>query len=174
MFLPCGAKRTRIMRRITSKEDLFCRYYAETFNARESAIRAGFSVFPEKTAFKLLKRAEIRDRIREVCGISSELNGSSAEAGLRRIAFGSAADCLRLIFQSDEENLKQLDSLDLFLISEIKKPRDGCIEIKLFDRLKALEKLLQLNENSESGLAQPFYRALEESAAKLDAGRKTT
>ena len=162
------------MHKITSKEEMFCKFYAETFNAKESALRAGFSVFPEKNAFKMLKRKDIRNRIKQISGLCSELDCGNVEAGLKRIAFGSAADCFKLIFQSDEENLKQLESLDLFLISEIKKPRDGCIEIKLCDRLKALEKLAQLCETNTASSAQPFYKALEESAAKLDSNRKST
>ena len=50
--------------------------------------------------------------------------------------------------------------MDLFHISEIKRQKDGAIEIKFFDRLKALEKLekADLLNNEE---ANPFYKALE-------------
>ena len=41
---------------------------------------------------------------------------------------------------------EQLEHMDLFLVSEIKRPKDGSMEIKFFDRLKALEKLTDDSE----------------------------
>ncbi len=59
--------------------------------------------------------------------------------GLRRIAFGGIADVIRLL---TAEEIKDLDpeSLDLVMISELKFQRGGGIEVKLQDRVKALEK----------------------------------
>ena len=45
--------------------------------------------------------------------------------------------------------------MDLFLVSEIKRPKDGSMEIKFFDRLKALEKLGAGGEH-ETGAKQLF------------------
>ena len=45
--------------------------------------------------------------------------------------------------------------MDLFLVSEIKRPKDGSMEIKFFDRLKALEKLTDDSEKEDR--ATPFY-----------------
>jgi hypothetical protein len=42
-----------------------------------------------------------------------------------------------------------MESLELFNVSEIKKPKGGGIEIKFFDRLKALEHLEALANGSK-------------------------
>lgn len=63
-----------------------------------------------------------------------------AEAGYYRLAFGGVSDAMQLLY-TDKPSAQQLKEMDLFMISEIKKPKDGMLEIKFFDRLKALEKL---------------------------------
>ena len=56
--------------------------------------------------------------------------------------------------------------MDLFLVSEIKRPKDGSMEIKFFDRLKALEKLESRSE-SEDG-AKDLFDAINRSAKAVD------
>ena len=56
--------------------------------------------------------------------------------------------------------------MDLFLISEIKRPKDGAMEIKLFDRVKALEKLENLS--AANGAADSLFDAIGRSAAGCD------
>ena len=48
---------------------------------------------------------------------------------------------------------------DLFNVAEIKRPKDGAMEIKFFDRIKALEKLEDIDENDRSNVSD-FYKAL--------------
>ena len=50
--------------------------------------------------------------------------------------------------------------MDFFNVAEIKKLKDGDMEIKIFDRIKALEKLQQMNF-SEQKQALSFYNAIE-------------
>lgn len=61
-----------------------------------------------------------------------------AAAGYQRLAFGSICDAISLLYKSDPSK-EDLEGMDLFLVSEIKRPKDGSMEIKFFDRLKALE-----------------------------------
>ena len=56
---------------------------------------------------------------------------------LAELAFGKANDCVRLALE-DEPTVSKLD---LSLLSEIKRNEKGTVEIKLIDRLKALEHL---------------------------------
>ena len=77
-----------------------------------------------------------------------------AAAGYYRMAFGGVADALKLLYTENPTD-EQLSEMDLFMISEIKKPKDGMLEIKFFDRLKALEKLGCQQENS-SGVSGLF------------------
>ena len=49
--------------------------------------------------------------------------------------------------------------LDLSLLSEVKRSEKGAVEVKLLDRLKALEMLTALTEEGGEGLEE-FLRAL--------------
>lgn len=86
--------------------------------------------------------------------------------GLRHLAFGEIQDAIQLLFAQENEILEKLPSLDLFCISEIKRPKGGGMEIKFFDRIKALEKL---RDTKSEAPAQPlsFYKALEEGAKNV-------
>ncbi len=85
--------------------------------------------------------------------------------GLRRLAFGEIHDAVLLLFADESRIIDELPNFNLFNVSEIKRPRGGGMEIKFFDRIKALEKLRD-TENSSSVQPLAFYRALEESAKR--------
>lgn len=84
--------------------------------------------------------------------------------GLRRLAFGDITDAVTLLFESDENILNTLPQLNLFNVSEIKRPKGGGMEIKFFDRLKAVEKLRELIDSDEDKSPASFYTALEKGA----------
>lgn len=85
--------------------------------------------------------------------------------GLRRLAFGDITDAIILLYESEDNIINRLPELDLFNISEIKRPKGGGMEIKFFDRLKALDKLRELAEGTRENGATSFYEALERGAA---------
>ena len=85
------------------------------------------------------------------------------EKGLSELAFGSCSDAIKLLFMSDEEIMQRLPKLKLINISEIKRPKGGGMEIKFFDRIKALERL-GTDKISDSDSSISFYEALEKSA----------
>lgn len=85
--------------------------------------------------------------------------------GLRRLAFGEIRDAVSLLFESEDSIVEKLPRLDLFNVSEIKRVKGGGMEIKFFDRLKALDRLLQEADDSDTA-AVSFYEALERSAAR--------
>lgn len=87
--------------------------------------------------------------------------------GLRRLAFGEIQDAVTLLFESDENILSSLPRLDLFNVSEIKRQKGGGMEIKFFDRLKALERLGDVLDADSGQKAVSFYDALEKSAAGI-------
>lgn len=74
---------------------------------------------------------------------------------LAELAFGKPNDCVRLAL---EEGI-DLDSLNLSLLSEIKRSDKGMVEIKLIDRLRALEMLSQSAASGDSD-AESFLKAL--------------
>ena len=81
--------------------------------------------------------------------------GASAHKRLAELAFGNATDCVRLAL----EEKPQIDKLDLSLLSEIKRNDKGTVEIKLVNRLLALEQLSQL-AGSDTQEAADFLAAL--------------
>ena len=152
------------------KEKEFCELFCQTANPREAAFRAGYKLFPDKKALALLESEEIQSRIRQI----REKRFSEKDdfkAGLRRIAFGSIADAVKLML-ADSITDREIEGLDLFGISEIKRQKGGGMEIKFFDRLKALEKLSQLEQSSESAVLPPFYEALKKGAEALKEGER--
>lgn len=84
------------------------------------------------------------------------------EEGLCKLAFGDISDAVMLLYMSDEEALKRIPELNLFNVSEIKRPRGGGMEIKFFDRIKACERLRSdVPDDADRSLG--FYEALEKS-----------
>ena len=88
--------------------------------------------------------------------------------GLRRLAFGEIRDAVSLLFESEDDIIEKLPKLDLFNISEIKRVKGGGMEIKFFDRLKALDKLGQVISTTDKSQAKSFYEALENSTGKAE------
>lgn len=153
---------------LTSKETEFCRQFAQLRNVREAAARAGY-IFPEKAGLKLLSKPQIAAAVDSY----GELLRRSSEAadGLRRIAFGSVADAVKLAFAPEEA--ERAEELDLFMISEIKLPKSGGIEIKFYDRIKALEALCEISENGNQEGAAPFINAIFKGAEAMSGLEKS-
>lgn len=145
---------------LTKKEAEFCCLAAALGNPCEAAYKAGFTVFPQKKAEKLLRKKQISDEIEKIKDRNAKTN--AALTGLRRIAFGSVADAVNLAvnFGSDVDT----HALDLFSVSEIKYTTGKGVEIKFYDRLKALEKLAELESRQESSGAMSIYEAIANSA----------
>ena len=119
---------------------------------------------PEKSAVKLLRKKEIQNEIQR---IDKKRRQSEADisAGYFRLAFGCVSDAVKLIFSEDITEEK-IDSLDLFNISEIKRKKGGDVEIKFFDRLKALQQLYEMSEGADSGEAS-IFGAIRKGASAL-------
>ncbi len=143
---------------------LFCNLYCTTRNHREAAARAGYKIFPEKVGLRLLARQDIKDTL---SAMKRQVQSGDAAAGLKRLAFSSVSDALRLLYAEDPLTPAELEGLDLFMVSEIKRPKGGGLEIKFFDRIKALEKLSELDNISDNNRMAPFYSALTEGVRQL-------
>lgn len=152
---------------LSKKEKLFCSFYASTGNAYEAAIKAGYPQGSAgQTAQRLICDEIVAAYISEIMENRKKNAKASAICGYERLAFGSVADAVKLIFSEDPGQL-DLDKFNLFNIAEIKRPKDGSMEIKFFDRLKALEKLESLCTDCDEK-DKPFIRALEESAIAIN------
>ena len=93
----------------------------------------------------------LRDRIR-----NGRISRSDVTRRLAELAFGKANDCVRLALEDDP----QLGRLDLSLLSEVKRNDKGTVEIKLIDRLRALEQLAQVAGEDTQDL-EAFLQALQ-------------
>ena len=97
------------------------------------------------------KEKTLKQRIK-----SGEIRRQDVTRRLAELAFGKANDCVKLAL---EENLR-LDELDLSLLSEVKRNDKGTVEIKLIDRLRALEQLAQTAGEERSDV-DAFLQALQ-------------
>lgn len=145
-------------KKLNQKEISFCRYYALTQNHREAAARAGY-LNPDRAGMKLLSRPGIKTEINKY--IVTAVDSESVLNGLKRLAFGSVADAVRLIM-GDEDARENPEKLDLFCVSEIKVQKNGGVEIKFFDRIKALEKINEFSVSVNVGKDNPFISAIEQ------------
>ena len=101
----------------------------------------------EKTETALLRRIR-----------TGEIRQQDVVRRLAEIAFGRANDCVQLVLAENPD----LEKLDLSLLSEVKRNEKGTVEIRLIDRLKALEQLAQAaGEDTEA--AEHFLQALRQS-----------
>ena len=88
---------------------------------------------------------------------SGQIRQRDVTRRLAELAFGKANDCVRLALEDDPS----LDKLDLSLLSEVKRNDKGTVEIKLIDRLRALEQLALVAEEEKTNL-ESFLLALQD------------
>lgn len=93
----------------------------------------------------------LRTRIRQ-----GQIRREDVTRRLAELAFGKPNDCVRLAL----EEAADLETLDLSLLSEIKRSEKGMVEIKLIDRLRALEQLAQ-SAGEDRQQMEEFLRALQ-------------
>ena len=87
---------------------------------------------------------------------SGTLTRQDVARRLGELAFGKVNDCVRLVLQEAVE----VEGLDLSLLTEIKRNEKGTVELKLVDRLKALELLATMAQDDGSDL-ESFLKALQ-------------
>ena len=144
---------------------MFCFFYALSSDGKESAIKSGYEEKKaEQISARLLMRSDIR---KEANTLREELfsgdEKSLAKLGLCKIAFGNPKEVaqIALKIKNGEEEISLRDT-DLFCVSEIKLSKNDCFEIKLFDKIKALEALSKLGEEKadEEKRDLSFFEAL--------------
>lgn len=151
---------------LSAKRRSFCIGYVLLGSVEEAALRAGF---PCETALnegiKCLKTESCRRFINQLRSVLAD--SGDVLTGLKRLAFGSCKDAVYLVFADELPPKSVVERLDLFNVSEIKRVKGGGVEIKFFDRIKALEKLFEFsNTSSDRGNAADLIKAL--SAANED------
>ena len=97
-----------------------------------------------------MKETTLKQRIR-----AGKLTRADVARKLAELAYGRANDCATLVLDPGADAGK----LDLSLLSEVKRSEKGAVEVKLLDRLKALEMLTALTEEGGEDMEE-FLRAL--------------
>ena len=148
--------------------DSFCCNYIFLGSVDEAAVRAGF---PREKALaegiELLKTDECRQMIAQLRSVLAD--SGNVSAGLKRLAFGSCSDAVYLLFADELPPAELIGKLDLFNVSEIKRVKGGGVEVKFFDRMKAMEKLFELeNAFNDRGKAESLIKALSADAELED------
>ena len=84
----------------------------------------------------------------------------TAEDGFRMLAFGDVSDALRLL-NDDNITESELKKLDLMNVESIKRSDKGGVEIKFFDRNKALQMLagMSTSDDEKNGI-EKLYQAI--------------
>lgn len=98
-----------------------------------------------------MKEKSLKKRIKE-----GQIQRDDVVRRLAELAFGRANDCIKLVMSSDPP----MDKLDLSLLSEVKRSEKGAVEVRLIDRLRALEQLALLARENGQDLEQ-FLKALQ-------------
>ena len=100
------------------------------------------------------KGGGLKNRIR-----NGQIRREDVTRRLAELAFGRPNDCVRLAL----DEVADLEKLDLSLLSEIKRSEKGMVEIKLIDRLRALEQLAQSAGEDKTEMEE-FLKALRSAA----------
>ncbi len=98
-----------------------------------------------------MKKDRLKTRIRD-----GDIQRRDVARRLAELAFGRPNDCVRLVLGETEG----VDRLDLSLLSELKRSEKGALELRLVDRLKALELLAELAQEDGTDL-EAFLKALQ-------------
>ena len=148
---------------------LFSLFYASGKSVREAAVLAGFSPEDaEKEGLKLLKLRSTQKLVKRYTenGFSDE---QAVKIGLGRLAFGEINDIMEVVLSDEPIGLNRLFKMNFYNISEVKKVKGGGLEVKLFDRQKAMEKLLEIHDkSSDKTSAEEFFDALSQAAGDAE------
>lgn len=138
-------------------KNVFAAEYARCGDLYEAAVMAGA---PRAAAalvgLKLICERPVRRRVEQY-----RLSGAETPAiqGLRRIAFGRNNDAVALAF-AETVTPAMIAEADLYGVQEIKCGK-GVVEIKFFDRCKALEALREAEgEIIQTDTAESFLNAV--------------
>ena len=155
-------KRRQRMRKFSAKA--FAQLFVRLRSGSETAVKLGVA---PKDASAQSARLLADERVKKEIARLDESDTQTlayVKSGLSRLAFGQVNDAAALVF-AEQPDPEQIAGADLFNVSELKRVKGGGVEVKFFDRQKALEKLYELDgELHGRGRAEDFMKALCTSA----------
>lgn len=144
------------------EEGNFCRAFLRSMDPERAAEEVG-----KKDGFSMLEKQATQERLERMrSSVANQIRKEDVIRRLSQLAFGRANDALKLALHPTEA---EVETLELSAVSEFKVTDKG-VEVKLVDRVRALEILHGLLESSESGGAEELYRALEDAAGQWEGG----
>lgn len=87
--------------------------------------------------------------------------------GLRKLAFGDVNDAVKLVFAEEVPPPDVLAKMNLFNVSAITRDKGG-VEVRFFDRQKALERMYDYAHNGQNGAAAESLLAALTKGASSD------
>lgn len=130
----------------------FCRAYLRTMDAERAAAEIG-----RKDGYAMLAKRTTQQKLERMrCAAADQLKREDVLRQLARLAFGRVDDAVQLALHRGD-----LDTggLELSAISELRVTEKG-VEVKLVDRVRALESLWKLLDMGETQESDPLYQAL--------------
>lgn len=146
------------MRKFSAKA--FAQLFVRLRSGSETAVKLGI---PPKDAnlesARLLADEQVKREIARLDECDTQTL-AYVKSGLSRLAFGQVNDAAALVF-AEQPDAQQIANADLFNVSELKRVKGGGVEVKFFDRQKALEKLYELDgELRGQAKAEDFMKAI--------------
>ena len=137
----------------------FCRRYLQCMDPELAAAAAGCG-----DGYRMLERKNVCRRLEQMREASAgQVYREDAVRRLAQLAFGRVNDAARLALHSGEADL---ETLDLSAVAELKVTDKGGVEIKLIDRIRALEVLCGLLSEEKAEGAGELYRVLADAAGE--------
>ena len=141
---------------------IFCQTYLRTMDPEQAASAAG-----RRDGYTLLGQKRTRERLERMRGdAAGQIRREDVLRRLAQLAFGQANDAVRLALRPETADP---ETLDLSALAELKVTDRG-VEIKLVDRVRALEALAGLLESGGGDGAEELYQALEAAAGTWEDG----
>ena len=147
------------MEKSNGRAEAFCRKYLQCMDPEQAAVLAGCA-----DGYAMLEAKMVRRRLERMRkAAAGQVRREDAVRRLAQLAFGRVNDAARLALHSAEADL---ETLDLSAVAELKVTDKGGVEIKLIDRIRALEALCGLLSEEKAEGAGELYRVLAEATGE--------
>ena len=147
------------MEKSNGRAEAFCRKYLQCMDPEQAAVLAGCA-----DGYAMLEAKMVRRRLERMRkAAAGQVRREDAVRRLAQLAFGRVNDAARLALHSGEADL---ETLDLSAVAELKVTDKGGVEIKLIDRIRALEALCGLLSEEKAEGAGELYRVLADAAGE--------
>ena len=147
------------MEKSNGRAEAFCRKYLQCMDPEQAAVLAGCA-----DGYAMLEAKMVRRRLERMRkAAAGQVRREDAVRRLAQLAFGRVNDAARLALHSGEADL---EPLDLSAVAELKVTDKGGVEVKLIDRIRALEALCGLLSEEKAEGAGELYRVLADAAGE--------